>query len=44
MQVSVALLLKTDFIVTRNVRDFRRSMIKAITPAEFEEMPGVVMK
>ena len=39
MQVSAALLFKANVIVTRNVRDFRNSKVKAITPAEFSELP-----
>lgn len=37
MQASAAWLFKADVIVTRNVRDFRSSMVKAITPSEFSE-------
>ena len=39
MQASAALLFRADYIVTRNARDFRKSMVKAITPAEFSELP-----
>ena len=39
MQVSAASLFKADVLVTRNIRNSRRSTIKAITPAEFSALP-----
>ena len=35
MEAAAAQTWKAAFIVTRNVRDFRRSPIPALTPAEF---------
>ena len=37
MQAAAALSVQADFIVTRNIRDFRRSPVKAISPSEFLE-------
>lgn len=41
MQVAAALACGADFIVTRNIRDYRQSRIRAITPSQaLDEIAG----
>lgn len=35
LQVAAALAANADFIVTRNLQDFRRSPLPALTPPQF---------
>lgn len=39
-QAAAALAWNTDFIVTRNVTDYKKSPIKAVTPTDFLKMTG----
>ena len=41
MQVASAVLFGSQMIVTRNVRDYKRSPIKAVTPAEALKVLGL---
>jgi len=34
-QASAALAWSADFIITRNIADYRRSPVKAVTPTDF---------
>ncbi len=38
LQASVAKRIKADYIITRNIKDFKDSRIKAITPADYLAM------